>query len=133
MNVPACRAARRTTVRAAAEAAVTRVCAAHTTPSAHDGAKRPRRNCRLAARPRETPAPSTATPPGPGPVKPSVAPEPAAGTRPCPAVPHARRNVPPHGLDLPWEETAGHALLGMRDADPTAERTVLPEAEGSAG
>ncbi|SDC16324.1 hypothetical protein [Streptomyces prasinopilosus] len=88
------------------------------------------RTGRGAAGPGESVAESTGMPFDPGRPLPVIARGPDSVTELRRAVPDAEWRVHLDDLDVPWDETEGCALPGMRDADLIAELAAVDDGDG---
>ncbi|KOX19411.1 MULTISPECIES: hypothetical protein [unclassified Streptomyces] len=131
MNVSLYYNARRATPPTEAEAAaVARVVAAHAASFPYDDEESPYAYDSRADRPEEIFAGSTKMPLDPGRLLPVIAHVLDSVTEVRRALPGAEWHVHLDDGDVPWDETEGYVLPGMRDADLIAE---LAAAHGTDG
>ncbi|MER5711370.1 hypothetical protein [Streptomyces sp. NPDC002122] len=134
MSVSLYYSARRTTPLTEAESAsVARVVAAHTASFPYDDEESLDLYDPDASEPEEIIAGSTKMPFDPGHLMPVIAHVLDSVTELRRAVPDAEWRVHMDDLDVPWDETEGYALPGMRDADLIAELAAMGGGDGAAG
>ncbi|MFD8976110.1 MULTISPECIES: hypothetical protein [unclassified Streptomyces] len=134
MSVSLYYSARRTTPLTESEsAAVARVVAAHMASFPYDYEESLYLYDPDAAEPEAIIAGSTKMPFDPGRLMPVIAHVLDSVTELRRAVPDAEWRVHMDDLDVPWDETEGYSLPGMRDADLIAELAAVHDGDGAAG
>ncbi|MFI9741103.1 hypothetical protein [Streptomyces sp. NPDC052494] len=134
MSVSLYYSARRTTPLTEAESAsVARVVADHMASFPYDDEESLDLYDPDASEPEEIIAGSTKMPFDPGHLMPVIAHVLDSVTELRRAVPDAEWRVHMDDLDVPWDETEGYALPGMRDADLIAELAAMGGGDGAAG